>query len=69
MKLEALFIDEGFGTLDEDMLDNALAVLNELTQGDRLVGIISHVDKLSASIPQKLLVSHGPNGSKLRIVV
>ena len=69
VRLEALFIDEGFGSLDEDMLDNALAVLNSLTRGDRLVGLISHVDKLSASIPQKILVSHGPNGSRLRIVV
>ncbi|MBO4419608.1 MAG: hypothetical protein J5789_07280, partial [Oscillospiraceae bacterium] len=69
MKLEALFIDEGFGSLDDDMLDNALAVLNDLTQGDRLVGIISHVDKLSASIPQKIIVKNAPQGSSLRVVV
>ena len=69
MKLEALFIDEGFGTLDDDMLDNALAVLNDLSQGSRLVGIISHVDKLSASIPQKITVKNGPQGSSLRVVV
>ena len=69
MKLEALFIDEGFGSLDEDMLDNALAVLNGLSGGDRLVGIISHVDKLSASIPQKIIVKHSPKGSSLRVVV
>ena len=68
MKLEALFIDEGFGSLDDDMLDNALNVLNQLTEGDRLVGIISHVDKLSASIPRKLVVSNGPRGSSLRLV-
>ena len=69
MKLEALFIDEGFGSLDEDMLDNALAVLNGLSGGDRLVGIISHVDKLSASIPQKIIVKNSPKGSSLKIVV
>ena len=69
MKLEALFIDEGFGSLDEDMLDNALAVLNGLSGGDRLVGIISHVDKLSASIPQKIIVKNSPKGSSLRVVV
>ena len=67
MKLEALFIDEGFGTLDDDMLDNALAVLDQLTKGNRLVGIISHVDKLSASIPQKLIVKNGPKGSTIQI--
>lgn len=68
-QLEALFIDEGFGSLDDDMLDNALAVLNDLSQGSRLVGIISHVDKLSASIPQKIVVKNGPTGSTLRVVV
>ena len=68
MKLEALFIDEGFGSLDDDALDNALAVLDQLTEGDRLVGIISHVDKLSASIPQKLVVQNGPRGSSLKLV-
>ena len=68
VRLEALFIDEGFGSLDDGMLDSALAVLNDLTRGDRLVGIISHVDKLGASIPQKIIVRNGPQGSGLRIV-
>ena len=69
MKLEALFIDEGFGSLDDDMLDNALEVLNSLSRGERLVGIISHVDKLSASIPQKIIVKNGPAGSSVRLVL
>ena len=69
IRLEALFIDEGFGSLDDDMLDHALDVLNALTQGDRLVGVISHVDKLGASIPQKIVVKNGPKGSSLRVVV
>ena len=69
IRLEALFIDEGFGSLDDDMLDNALSVLSDLTRGDRLVGIISHVDKLGASIPQKIIVKNGPKGSSLRVVV
>ena len=68
-KLEALFIDEGFGTLDDEMLSSALEVLNQLTQGDRLVGIISHVDKLGASIPQKIVVKNSPKGSRLQIVI
>ena len=62
-RLDALFIDEGFGTLSDDYLDKALEVLNQLTEGDRLVGIISHVDKLSESIPQKIRVHTGPRGS------
>lgn len=67
-KLDALFIDEGFGTLDDDMLGKALEVLNQLTEGNRLVGIISHVDKLDASIPQKIVVTNnGSMGSSLKM--
>lgn len=64
-KLEALFIDEGFGTLSADVLDKALRVLDELSLGNRLVGIISHVDKLEESIPQKIRVFSGENGSRV----
>ncbi len=66
-KLDTLFIDEGFGTLSDDVLDKALSVLNQLTEGDRLVGIISHVDKLSECIPQKILVRNGSSGSTLSL--
>ena len=66
-RMDALFIDEGFGTLRDDVLDKALEVLNGLSEGERLVGIISHVDKLSESIPQKILVKHGEKGSTLRL--
>ncbi|MBQ5468129.1 MAG: hypothetical protein IIT62_04410, partial [Oscillospiraceae bacterium] len=68
-KLDALFIDEGFGTLSDDMLSNALEVLGGLTEGDRLVGIISHVEKLSASIPQQIQVRSGADGSSVRVVI
>ncbi len=64
-KLDTLFIDEGFGTLDDGRLDNVITVLKQLTEGNRLVGIISHVDKLEESIPQKLRVKRGSNGSTL----
>ena len=63
--LDALFIDQGFGALDSGALDNAIAVLNQLTEGNRLVGIISHVDKLEESIPQKLRVKKTARGSDL----
>ncbi|MBQ8109604.1 MAG: hypothetical protein IJ124_05525, partial [Clostridia bacterium] len=68
-RLDALFIDEGFGTLSEGYLDKALEVLNQLTEGDRLVGIISHVDKLNESIPQKLVVTNTGSGSKITPVL
>jgi len=65
-KLEALFIDEGFGTLSPDVLDKALDVLDQLSAGNRLVGIISHVDKLDESIPQKIRVTCDGKGSHAR---
>lgn len=62
-QLDALFIDEGFGSLDGDVLERALSVLNQLTEGRRLVGIISHVERLEESIPQQIRVRCGENGS------
>lgn len=58
-----MFIDEGFGSLDGDVLERALSVLNQLTEGRRLVGIISHVERLEESIPQQIRVRCGENGS------
>ena len=62
-KLDSLFIDEGFGTLSPDVLEKALDVLGQLSEGNRLVGIISHVDKLNECIPQKLRVTCDEKGS------
>ena len=67
IQLDSLFIDEGFGTLSPDVLDKALEVLSQLTEGDRLVGIISHVDKLDESIPQKIRVDKDDHGSHTHI--
>ena len=66
-QLDTLFIDEGFGSLSEDVLDKALDVLGQLTEGNRLVGIISHVDRLDESIPQKIRVRNTREGSKISI--
>lgn len=68
-KLDTLFIDEGFGTLDDGKLDSVIAVLNQLAEGNRLIGVISHVDKLEESIPHKLRVASGPHGSSLQVEV
>lgn len=66
--LDTLFIDEGFGTLDDDVLDKAVQVLDNLSDGgNHLVGIISHVSRLEESITEKIVVKQGPNGSTLRI--
>ena len=66
-QLDALFIDEGFGSLDDSALDKAIDVLNQLTEGNRLVGIISHVSRLEESIPQKIRVRNGERGSSLSV--
>ena len=65
--LDALFIDEGFGSLSGGVLDKALDVLGQLSEGKRLVGIISHVEQLEESIPQKIRVVSGERGSSLRV--
>ena len=64
-KLDTLFIDEGFGTLDDGKLENVITVLKQLTEGNRLVGVISHVDKVEESIPHKLRVTSTDKGSTL----
>lgn len=68
VNLETIFIDEGFGSLDQDSLDNALESLLELNMSGRIVGIISHVTELKDRIPGKLEVSSVPGkGSRIRI--
>ena len=66
-QMDALFIDEGFGSLSEDVLEKALEVLGQLAEGNRLVGIISHVDRLDESISQKIRVRNGRNGSHISL--
>ncbi|WP_377268420.1 AAA family ATPase [Peterkaempfera sp. SMS 1(5)a] len=67
MPLDTLFIDEGFGTLDEQALEEVLDVLDGLRERDRAVGIVSHVADLRQRIPAQLLVHKTPRGSTLRL--
>ncbi|MDO5358219.1 MAG: SMC family ATPase [Slackia faecicanis] len=67
IKLDTMFIDEGFGSLDRQSLQLAIKTLTELSGGDKLIGIISHVDDLKEAIDRKIVVSRGRNGSTLRI--
>jgi DNA repair protein SbcC/Rad50 len=67
MPLDTLFIDEGFGTLDEQSLEEVLDVLDGLRERDRGVGIVSHVADLRQRIPAQLLVHKGRHGSTLRL--
>ena len=69
IRLETIFIDEGFGTLDPESLDLAIRALRDLQQGGRLVGIISHVTELKELIDARLEVLPGTRGSTARFVV
>ena len=62
IKLDAMFIDEGFGTLDSETLSKAMRALEDLSQGDKLVGIISHVEELESRIPLKISVKKDEAG-------
>ncbi len=69
VQLDTLFIDEGFGSLDDDSLRRALEVLNELAGGQRLIGVISHVPLMKSCISKKVLVqARAAGGSAVRVV-
>ena len=57
IQLDTMFVDEGFGSLDEDALDQAIRALKDLSQGSRLVGIVSHVAELKERIDKKIIVT------------
>tara|TARA_Y100000814_G_scaffold260334_2_gene210990 strand:- start:6385 stop:9174 length:2790 start_codon:yes stop_codon:yes gene_type:complete len=63
--LGALFLDEGFGTLDRITLDAVTAVLENLTREGRMVGVITHVEALTERMPARLLVTKGREGSSV----
>ncbi len=62
--IDTMFIDEGFGSLSEETRNQAIAILNELSGGKRMVGIISHVSELKAQVEIKLAVRKTEKGSK-----
>ena len=62
IQLDTLFIDEGFGSLDNETLEVAMNTLDELRQGGRTVGLISHVEAMKDQIPAKLLVDVADGG-------
>ena len=70
VQMDALFVDEGFGSLDEDALEKAMAALQSLTEGNRLVGIISHVAELRRELDRQILVTKVPGGgSRAEIIL
>lgn len=70
IQLDTMFVDEGFGSLDEESLQQALRALADLTEGNRLVGIISHVSELKEKIEHQVIVTkEKTGGSKVEIKV
>lgn len=70
VKLDTMFVDEGFGSLDEESLDQAMKALLSLADGNRLVGIISHVADLKNRIDKQIVVTKEKSGgSKASIIV
>ncbi|WP_327091258.1 SMC family ATPase [Nonomuraea sp. NBC_01738] len=67
-EIGTLFVDEGFGTLDEDTLDGVLDILDGLRDGGRAVGIVSHVGELRTRIPAQLRVVKTRAGSSLQVL-
>ena len=69
IRLDTMFVDEGFGSLDEDTLQQAMRALQGLTEGNRLVGIISHVSELRRAIDRQIVVTKEKSGgSRVEII-
>lgn len=67
IQMDALFVDEGFGTLDRKSIDSAMDILTNLSGRNKLVGIISHREELMESIPQQIRVEKTKAGSQLTV--
>ncbi len=67
IQMDALFVDEGFGTLDRKSIENAMDILINLSGTGKLVGIISHREELMENIPQQIRVKNTKDGSRLTI--
>ena len=67
VQMDALFIDEGFGTLDRKSIENAMDILINLSGTNKLVGVISHREELIENIPQQIKVSRSKDGSHIAI--
>ncbi len=64
IRVDTLFVDEGFGSLDQDTLKASIAMLMELSESDVLIGIISHVEALKQQIDRKIIVRNNSNAHR-----
>ena len=67
IQMDALFIDEGFGTLDRRSMESAMDILINLSGKNKLVGIISHREELKENIPQQIRIRKYKDGSQITI--
>ena len=67
IEFDTMFVDEGFGSLDQGALGNAISLLSDLSGGNKLVGIISHVEDLKANIPKRITVTKTQSGSTAKV--
>jgi exonuclease SbcC len=67
IQMDALFVDEGFGTLDKRSIENALDILLHLSTANKLVGVISHREELIENIPQQIKVVKTREGSSFTV--
>ena len=65
IQMDAMFVDEGFGSLDEDALNQAVKALGNLAEGKKLVGIISHVSELKDRIDKKIVITKNRSGERV----
>ncbi|MBQ8124151.1 MAG: SMC family ATPase, partial [Ruminococcus sp.] len=69
VRLDTMFVDEGFGSLDGGTLRQAMKALTDLSSGERLVGLISHVEALQDRIDKQIVVKRGRTSSSTKIIV
>lgn len=70
VRLDSIFIDEGFGSLDQETLDTAMRALDEIQRSGRTVGIISHVQELKSRISARIeVIPQGDGGSTVRVKI
>lgn len=68
VRLEAMFVDEGFGSLSREAVGDAIDILQGVRQSNGIVGIISHVDKLAETIPNRIEITKTAKGSSLKVI-
>ncbi len=69
IRIDTMFVDEGFGTLDDEALEQALKVLLNLSASDKLVGIISHVASFKEKIDKQIVVTKNRNGGSEAFII